>query len=83
MAASEVELGRGLDAIVRDPDSIEAEAAREVVAETVLWWRLLAQNNGASIKPGTTPEDERAAAARAYYAAKGIPDGGLHRDDQP
>lgn len=83
MAGSEVELGRGLAAIVRDPDSVESEAALEVIAQTILWYRLLAQNPGAGIKPGMSAEAERAAAERAYYAAKGGTDGGLHRDDQP
>lgn len=80
MARSEVDLGRGLSAIVRDPDSDDAEAAYQVLAETVQWWRLLAQNPGSRIVGGKLTEDPRAA-ERAYYAAKGMGDGGLHRDD--
>lgn len=80
MARSEVDLGRGLSAIVRDPDSDDAAAAYQVLAETVQWWRLLAQNPGSRIVGGKLTEDPRAA-ERAYYAAKGMGDGGLHRDD--
>lgn len=80
MARSEVDLGRGLAAIVRDPESDEAEAAYQVLAETVQWWRLLAQNPGSRIVGGKQTDDPEAA-ARAYYAAKGVRDGGLHRDD--
>lgn len=73
MAASEVELGRGLASVVRGEDNVEAEAAMQLVAETVLWWRLLARNPGKGIAVQSSPPDHgdgASAAERAYHAAK-------------
>lgn len=72
MAASEVELGRGLTSVVRGEDTVEAEAAMQLVAETVLWWRLLARNPGKGIAASSRSEGDADAAERAYYAAKGL-----------
>lgn len=69
MAASEVELGRGLTSLVRGEDNVEAEAAMQLVAETVLWWRLLARNPGKAIAT-SSPVTDGDAAERAYHAAK-------------
>lgn len=73
MAESEVELGRGLAAMMRNEDTDDAEAAGQLLAETVLWWRLLARNPGKAIATRTEAPDDGSgmtAAEKAYHAAK-------------
>lgn len=76
MAASEVELGRGLTSVVRavllGEETVESEAAMQLLAESLLWWRLLARNPGKAIATSSRAEGDADAAERAYYAAKGL-----------
>lgn len=41
MAESEEALAEGLAGMVRGDESDESEAAAELLAETVLWWRAI------------------------------------------
>lgn len=74
MAASEVELGRGLASVVRTvllgEETVESEAAMQIVAESLLWWRLLARNPGKGIATSAPGATDASAAERAYHAAK-------------
>ena len=71
MAGSEVELGFGIRALMRGSECDEAEAASQLLAETVRWWRAIARTKLRIAEP--TPDDGtgRTDAERAYYARKG------------
>jgi hypothetical protein len=73
MAADAVELGRGLAMMMRGEESDEAEAATEVVAESLIWWRAIARTKIRVTETMPAPpdaDDGMTTAERAYHAAK-------------
>ena len=78
MASSDVDLGRGIAAIVRDPESLEAEAASQLLAETLIWYRAHLRTKVRVQDPTPDPnsEDGKSEAERAYYAARAMAEKG-------
>jgi hypothetical protein len=71
MAGDAVELGAGLASMMRGEMSDEAEAAYQVVAESLIWWRAIARPKIRVVETVPAPaEDGMTAAERAYHAAK-------------
>lgn len=71
MAVDAVELGAGLASMMRGEMSDEAEAASQVVAESLIWWRAIARTKVRVVETVPAPGDDgMTAAERAYYAAR-------------
>ncbi len=73
MAGDAVALGEGLAGMMRGDSSDEAIAARELVSESLIWWRAIARTKIRNTAPPPTApgDDGMTAAERAYYARKG------------